>query len=257
MEKKILFVDDDADIRNLTALGLEQSGQYRCEVASDHAEAIQILNNGWSPQVAIVDVMMPSSLEAGLNLIEDIRKNPNWKLISVIVISARSESDTILKALRLGAIDYLIKPYGLKELLECIERGFQLYEVQTSQEESVTLPTVNAPPQETTTDNRLRKLHVDVMQMSLLYWEVTTSKTKVELAEMSGIWNSYIDSKGTYRTKTLDRYLNENTLPKRPHTHQVLQTAYYVIKNCPLEERLLNQLQASLKELETIHRGQS
>ena len=98
-----------------------------------------------------------------------------------------------------------------------------------------------------TDDQELDGMHkdmVELMLMGLRYWTQTTGKGKVELAEESGIWNATVDANGTYRTRTLDRYLKYANFPQKPRWRDILQTAYYVLQHCP------NQALGLRKELE-------
>lgn len=81
------------------------------------------------------------------------------------------------------------------------------------------------------TDEYLEQL-VQTMSLSIDYWKIATGKTKIELAEESGIWKVHLD-KSTFRAKTMDRYLSLDTLPKKPRWKEVLATAEYVLTHCP------------------------
>ncbi len=253
MKKTILIVEDEEDIRKGIAIELECEGKYRCVEVPDRQDALAVLQDGLTPDLILVDIMMPSSPEAGLDLIKDLKAQTPWKRLPVVVLSARSQSGIILKALQYGAIDYLIKPYDPAELLNRVWRACELNETLPSDNPDQ----VSAKPLGGEQEQRWRTLHVEVMQLSLLYWETSLQKTKVDLAEMSGIWSIYLDTKGTFRTKTLDRYLNKQTLPKRPHTHRVVHTAEYVLKHCPPDEILCAKLQTHLDELNKLNRNQS
>lgn len=80
---------------------------------------------------------------------------------------------------------------------------------------------------------------VDLMSASLEIWERATGKTRVDLAESSGIWRVTIDE-GRLRTRAMDRYLSLAQLPRQPRWREVLRTAYFVLGECPGEgdERL-------------------
>lgn len=101
-------------------------------------------------------------------------------------------------------------------------------------------------------NDQLRSLLVTIMSLSLRYWNQTLQKSKVELAEESKLWNVYIDSNGTLRTQTLDRYFNIATLPKNPRWRNVLQTAYYVLQFCPNSApKIKTELESKLTVLES------
>ncbi|MDT8448384.1 MAG: ATP-binding protein [bacterium] len=100
-----------------------------------------------------------------------------------------------------------------------------------------------------------REAMVEIMNLSLRYWSQTTSKGKVEFAEESAIWNSTVDKNGTYRTRTLDRYLKLSKFPANPRWRDVLQTAFYVLQHCPPEApELFEELSQKLRNLETFLR---
>jgi len=79
--------------------------------------------------------------------------------------------------------------------------------------------------------NNLHEIIVELMNVSLRHWEVCTGKTKVDLAEESAIWKAYLD-RGTWKTRTLDKYLKMETLPKKPRWREVIRTANFVLSNC-------------------------
>jgi len=97
------------------------------------------------------------------------------------------------------------------------------------------------------------KMLVHVLTLSLEYWEIATGKTKIELAEESGIWKASID-KDVLRTRTLDRYLSLKTLPNKPRWKEVLETARYVMNHCPSIQPLQSELKAKVSELQDILR---
>ncbi|MCP4298460.1 MAG: response regulator [Proteobacteria bacterium] len=78
---------------------------------------------------------------------------------------------------------------------------------------------------------------VAVMNLSLSYWEKSTLKNKTQFAEESGIWNVSLDGGETFRTRTLDKYLLLGTLPLKPRWKDVVETAQYVLVNCPDQDQ--------------------
>ncbi|MCP4753596.1 MAG: response regulator [Proteobacteria bacterium] len=101
----------------------------------------------------------------------------------------------------------------------------------------------------------VRNALVEAMSLALRYWIQTTNRTKVELAEESGIWKTYVDRHGTYSTRTLDRYLTEQTLPRKPRWRPVLQTVYFVLQSCPRKAPVLKkELEKRVADLESLLR---
>ena len=97
----------------------------------------------------------------------------------------------------------------------------------------------------------LRELLVHVLSLSLEYWEKSMDKTKIELAEESGIWKVHLDN-STFRTKTLDRYLSLETLPQKPRWKEVLATARYVLTHCPPSQPLQSDLESAVFKLKHL-----
>ena len=77
----------------------------------------------------------------------------------------------------------------------------------------------------------IRQLLVDAMRATLVFWEAESNKNKFELAEESGLWRVYLD-RSTLQTRTLDKYLQLETLPKTPRWRTVINTIDYVLERC-------------------------
>lgn len=111
----ILIVDDDDRIRDLTKRFLTLKG-YRVTGAPDAAGARRLMDN-MTFDLAVLDIMMPG--ETGLQLLERIRSGPSRET-PVMLLTARGEARDRIEGLRLGADDYLAKPFEPEELaLRC------------------------------------------------------------------------------------------------------------------------------------------
>ncbi len=99
------------------------------------------------------------------------------------------------------------------------------------------------------TDNQYRReLLIKLLRESINIWERYTLKTKADLAEESRCWRVYLDGT-TAKTRTLDRYLSERTLPTKPRWQLVIRTAKYVMDNCVLKQEdseLLTEMMLAL-----------
>ena len=78
--------------------------------------------------------------------------------------------------------------------------------------------------------SQLREQVVNIMNLALSCWEHELGKSKLELAEKSGIWPVYMD-KSTPTTRTLDKYLNIESCPKNPRSQRAVDTAEFVLRN--------------------------
>ncbi|MFH0901112.1 MAG: response regulator [Pseudomonadota bacterium] len=109
---RILVIDDDAWILRMVGSVLEKSG-YVVETASDGSEGLQKAET-CPPDLIVSDVMMPRV--DGWDLIKRLRARPAFALIPVIFLSALGSDDDRIKGFRLGADDYLPKPFRFEEL---------------------------------------------------------------------------------------------------------------------------------------------
>ncbi|MBG9794056.1 DNA-binding protein [Paenibacillus dendritiformis] len=109
--KKILIVDDDLDIRTMIDMLLRKEGYYRIYAAPNSETALAICRID-KPDIAILDVMLPD--QDGFALLTAIRQ---FSSIPVLFLSARGEDEDRLLGLGLGADDYIVKPFLLRELI--------------------------------------------------------------------------------------------------------------------------------------------
>ena len=95
----------------------------------------------------------------------------------------------------------------------------------------------------------LRIQIVETMKTALECWQSSTGEGKIELAEKSKLWRVYLD-RSSLQTRTLDKYLQIDTLPKSPRWRTVLSTAEYVLAHCKLsasDREKLEQAKAALR----------
>lgn len=90
-------------------------------------------------------------------------------------------------------------------------------------------------------DDELRETLVKVMILTLKYWQHSTGKSKFELAEESALWRVYLD-RSTLQTRTLDKYLHVETVPKSPRWRSVISTIDFVLNQCINETKDRAQL---------------
>jgi CheY-like chemotaxis protein len=109
---RILVADDDAWILHMVTTVLEKRG-YQVDTASDGEEAYQKAI-ARPPDLLITDVMMPKM--DGWKLVKSLRARSEFALIPVIFLSALSSDDDRIRGFRLGADDYLPKPFRFEEL---------------------------------------------------------------------------------------------------------------------------------------------
>jgi DNA-binding response OmpR family regulator len=111
---KILIADDDRDLRELIGFTLTQAG-YLVMKSGDGPSAVQTFENE-SPDLVVLDINMPGM--SGFQVCEAIRKRSR---VPVIMLTVRGEEEDLVRALELGADDYLTKPFSPRTLLARIK----------------------------------------------------------------------------------------------------------------------------------------
>ena len=108
---KILVVDDEPSIRKYLQTLLEVDG-FDVETVSSGKEALEAIGKGERPDFVILDVLMPE-----MNGLETLRQLMQLdRTLNVIMLSCSNEVTTVVEAIRLGALDYLTKPFEKPEL---------------------------------------------------------------------------------------------------------------------------------------------
>jgi DNA-binding NtrC family response regulator len=111
----ILAVDDEANIREVLERGLSRAG-YHCVTTSSADRAAQLLKREAFPLV-LLDIMMPG--KSGLELLPEILfRYPDT---GVVMMTGMTDTATAVKAMLEGALDYVIKPFNLDDLITRIE----------------------------------------------------------------------------------------------------------------------------------------
>lgn len=120
MKRTILIAEDDHDIVELLRLYLENEG-YHVLTAENGQVAMKLIQEH-TVDLAVVDIMMP--MMNGYELIREIRQTMN---IPIIVLSAKAEDSDKIIGLRIGADDYMTKPFNPLEILARIEANLRRY----------------------------------------------------------------------------------------------------------------------------------
>ena len=117
--KTVLIIEDEEDAAELFAEMMRVSG-FRVLKTSNSTPAIGMMSSE-KPDVIILDIMMPEI--SGLDILRQMRRNPELASIPVVVVSAKSMPADIREGMEAGASTYLTKPVGFLELREAVERA--------------------------------------------------------------------------------------------------------------------------------------
>ena len=117
MATTILVVEDDVAIRDMLCFSLRHSG-FECESVGDAEKGLEWLKNQ-QPELILLDWMLPGI--DGIEFIRRLRAVESWASIPVIMLTAKGESEDMVKGLSVGADDYINKPFSPPELMARIK----------------------------------------------------------------------------------------------------------------------------------------
>lgn len=118
MNNKILVVDDEQQIADIIKFNLENEG-YEVITANDGEEGIKKVHS-FQPDLAILDIMMP--VKDGFQVLKEIRKEYQFP---VIMLTAKEEEVDKVLGLELGADDYVVKPFSMRELIARVKANLR------------------------------------------------------------------------------------------------------------------------------------
>lgn len=113
---KILVVDDDLDLRNLVAMTLELEG-FSVSAAASTQDALDWISKSGLPHLAVVDIMMPG--RSGLELAREVQR---YSDLPVIMLTAVTDDEVVIRAIDELAEDYVKKPFNPRELSARVKR---------------------------------------------------------------------------------------------------------------------------------------
>ena len=113
MSKRILYVDDQADIREVASMALELEPNFEVRTAASGVEAIE-LASVWGPDLIMLDVMMP--VMDGPTTLSRLREQADTRETPVIFITARTQAKEVEGFRALGAVGVIAKPFDPMQL---------------------------------------------------------------------------------------------------------------------------------------------
>lgn len=113
----IYIVEDDTNIREIESFALKNSG-YQTQDFGNAKEFYRAVKEK-KPDLALLDIMLPD--EDGMEILQKLRKNPETKRLPIIMVTAKATELDRVKGLDLGADDYIIKPFGVMELISRVK----------------------------------------------------------------------------------------------------------------------------------------
>jgi two-component system, OmpR family, phosphate regulon response regulator PhoB len=117
--KRVLIVEDQADIRKLIRMTLEFE-EYEIHEASEGAAGLKLAREV-HPDLVLLDVMMPGEMD-GLQVCQALKATPGMGAVKVVLLTARGQARDREAGQKVGADEYLVKPFSPLQLIDTIER---------------------------------------------------------------------------------------------------------------------------------------
>jgi two-component system nitrogen regulation response regulator NtrX len=126
MKSEILVIDDNADIRFLICNILEENG-YSVSSAANYQQGVTAINTKL-PHLAIVDIKLDKGDKDGIDLLKLLMKKD--RALPVIMISGHANVQVAVEAIRLGAYEFVEKPFSSEKLLNYVKRATEITEIK-------------------------------------------------------------------------------------------------------------------------------
>ena len=204
--KKILVIEDEEDLNQTLSFNLENEG-YKVTSALKGSEALEILETSSPPDLVILDLMLPDM--TGLDICRHIRSKDKLKNISVIIVTAKGEEVDRVVGFELGADDYIVKPYSIRELMLRIQAQLRRGEKESSQDTSDNEPNISY--QDLLIDTSKHKVFLKDKKISLTAKEFTLLKYLMKRADKVQTRDNLLDKVWGYdnsvTTRTVDTHV--------------------------------------------------
>jgi two-component system KDP operon response regulator KdpE len=182
--QKILVVDDEAQITRVLLRGLESAG-YQVRVANNGRAGLETFRT-WLPDLVITDLSMPSL--DGLELCSRIRQMSE---VPILVLSVREDESTKVKALDMGADDYVAKPFGMAELTARVRALLRRSTAPAQEDAAFQAGDFRIDPQQRLVEVQDKPVHLTPKEYDLIqYFLANRGKVLTHKAILKAIWGS-------------------------------------------------------------------
>jgi two-component system, OmpR family, KDP operon response regulator KdpE len=208
---KILIVDDEQQITRVLLKGLQAAG-FQVRAANDGRSGLDTFRS-WLPDLVITDLSMPGY--DGLELCSRIRQLSE---APILVLSVREDEATKVKALDLGADDYVSKPFGMAELTARVRALLRRSTPSPPSDSEIQVGDFRIDPQQRLVEVNGAPVHLTPKEFDLIqYFVANRGKVLTHRAILSAIWGSNSSDQNEYLrvfVGNLRKKLEEN--PRAP-----------------------------------------
>ena len=215
----VLLIEDELKVANFISKGLEEEG-YSVQVAYNGAEGLQLLKTGVF-DIVLLDLMLPEI--GGLEVLQTMR---SWGMTTpVLIITAKSSKEDVVRGLDTGSDDYLTKPFSFEELLarmRALLRRKSGRDAHILRYRDMTLDPFNRALSVASKEVELTEKEFMIMELMIKNSEKAVSRREVA----DSVWQDGSDS-----TNIVDVYINFlrkkiESVSKKKYIHTVRGTGY-------------------------------
>ncbi len=199
--KRILIIEDEADVVDLVALNLRTHGRFAIFTAVDGVSGLRMAREEF-PALIVLDLMLPSM--SGLEICRLLKTDCATQEIPIVILSARASAADRVRGLELGADDYVTKPFSPRELMLRIDALAQPKDRGRSETQELTAGPVaiSGSRHEVTVGGK--KLSLTAIEFKLLTHLIQT-RGRVQSRDLllQQVW----DYTGSVTTRTVDAHI--------------------------------------------------
>lgn len=198
----VFVVEDEESFVEALVIGLKREG-FNVEVARDGAEALTVFDS-IKPDIVLLDVMLPKV--SGTDVCRELRKRSQ---VPIIMVSAKGAEIDMVVGLEVGADDYIVKPYRLRELVARIRSALRRSNLSPTDSREIDTATVTVGDVEINPEQHVVTVRGKVVKMPLKEFEllhvlmVNSGRVLTRETLIDRVWGS--DYYGD--TKTLDVHI--------------------------------------------------
>lgn len=210
---KILVIDDEPQIRRALRVGLERN-DYKVLLAENGEDGL-LQAAAQAPDLVILDLAMPP----GIDGFEVCRRLREWSHTPVIILSVRESEDDKIRALELGADDYVTKPFGIRELVARIRAVVRRTKAdQTPEQSSLVCHHLNIDYDKRVVTVHGNEIHLTPKEYDLLkYMSVNADRVLTHRQLLTKVWgNEFAQDHHTLRVHVANLRNKIEDQPERP-----------------------------------------
>lgn len=182
--KKVLVVDDERQITRVLQRGLESAG-FQVRIANDGRSGLESFRS-WLPDIVITDLSMP-----GLDGLELCSRLRQLSEVPILVLSVKEDEATKVKALDLGADDFVSKPFGMAELTARLRALLRRSATPLDTETAYAVGDFSIDPQQHLVQVSGRPVHLTPKEFDLIqFFLAHRGKVLTHRAILSAVWGS-------------------------------------------------------------------